>query len=134
MTFLKDPVVSSGDDLDNLLRAFFQAEMPNPWPAVEVPARRLQLAAPEEAPAPSRHSSLWRSRLALAASVALLVSGTLFLSSDRRETGANGGGPTIGPGKADLKDTPHYRSHENLLVTPDGVVIRVDIFEEPAKK
>jgi len=133
MTLLKDPVVSSGDDLDNLLRAFFQAEMPNPWPAVEVPARRVFLAPPrEELPAPSGRGSLSRSRLTLAASIALLVSGALFLAGTLRETGTNS---SIPRSIDDSARKPRYRSHESLPVTPAGVSsIRIDIFEEPAKK
>jgi hypothetical protein len=64
-----------GDDLDRALRAFLQAEMPDPWP---------DCPATEEPPAvlPARPARLspWRSRFALAASVALFVAGGWFLS------------------------------------------------------
>jgi hypothetical protein len=78
----------SGDELDALLRAFFQAEMPRPWPALDVPDRSRRVShrngttsvldrvtlrtAPSRAPL--------HGRLALAASVILLLAGTLFLS------------------------------------------------------
>lgn len=62
------------DDLDGLLRAFFQAELPRPWPALKAPPT----PHPAVAPLPVRRG-LFRSRLALAASVALLVTGALTL-------------------------------------------------------
>jgi hypothetical protein len=55
------------DDVDGMLRSFFKAEMPNPWPAFQKPTA-----------APARFS-LWRSRLALAASILLLIGGALLL-------------------------------------------------------
>lgn len=57
------------DDLDGLLRAYFRAALPAPWP--DVPAVSTT----------QRHS-LPRSRLALAASVLVLVGGH-FLLADR---------------------------------------------------
>ena len=65
-------------EVDRLLRAFYRAEMPNPWPSFEAPA-----AAPAVLPFPplaARRPLLTRSRLALAASVALLVAGLRLLS------------------------------------------------------
>jgi hypothetical protein len=65
------------DDLDGLLRAYFRAEMPDPWPAFEVPASRngvVPMRRPEK-----RRFTLWRSRLALAAAILLLVAGAFFL-------------------------------------------------------
>jgi hypothetical protein len=62
----------SPDNVDDILRAFFRRQMPDPWPSPEAaPLRRV-------APAPARRRPLLRSRLALAASVALLA-GTLLL-------------------------------------------------------
>lgn len=136
MTLLKEPAARSGDNLDNLLRAFFQAELPHAWPVMEVPSLAVR-PAPERDEPSSRPSqgSLVRSRLALAASIALLVSGPLCLTSALRETEPSG---TIlmGPSTAqkDNLHAPRYRSTESLLVTPDGVSIRVDISEMPAAK
>lgn len=62
----------SPDDVDDILRAFFRRQMPDPWPSPEAPPLRLV------APALARRWPLLRSRLALAASVALLA-GTLLL-------------------------------------------------------
>lgn len=64
-----------GDDLDGLLRTFFRSQMPQPWPAS--PARHAKNLSPAR-PTSSRHP-LMRSRFALAASVALLLLGSLFL-------------------------------------------------------
>jgi hypothetical protein len=55
-----------GDNLDGLLRAFFQAELPNPWPPF-----RPALHLPERRPVWSR----FQSALALAASIGILVIG-----------------------------------------------------------
>jgi hypothetical protein len=67
---------SEGDDLDGLLRSFFQAELPHPWPQLSVPESKKET--------PSRNwFSLRRgmtSRLALAASVALLFLGHALIS------------------------------------------------------
>jgi hypothetical protein len=64
------------DDLDGLLREFFRAQLPEPWPAFRFPSKSstLPLTAP-----PSRWAGL-RSRFALAATVALLVLGSFFVS------------------------------------------------------
>jgi hypothetical protein len=66
-----------GDDLDGLLRAFYKAELPDPWPSLEAPAARPAVLSP-----PSGRSlwSLFRHRwVALAASLAVLIAGALAL-------------------------------------------------------
>ncbi len=73
----------SGDDLDGLLRQFFQAEMPDPWPRLVPPE-----AASAPAPVRWRGWTLLRSRLALAASLALLVGGQLLLAGSYRSNEA----------------------------------------------
>jgi hypothetical protein len=66
------------DDLDGLLRDFFNAEMPNPWPAWQTPAPRNEFGSLRRSRA--SRLSLWRSRLTLvAAAILLLMGGTLFL-------------------------------------------------------
>jgi hypothetical protein len=70
------PPLSNGeapppDDLETLLQAYFRAEMPDPWPAPPL----LQTARREAAPLQTVRG-VRRSRLALAASVALLLAGT----------------------------------------------------------
>jgi hypothetical protein len=56
------------DDMDGLLRAFFRSQLPRPWPAAPTPPARA---------VPMRRRG-YRSRLALAASVALVALGALF--------------------------------------------------------
>lgn len=60
----------STDNVDGVLRAFFAAQMPAPWPALRAPT-----GAPE-----TKGWPMMRSRLALAASVTLLALGLSFLS------------------------------------------------------
>jgi hypothetical protein len=64
-----------GYDVDPLLRAYFRAEMPTPWPELALPARSE--TANEQAPGRPRTS--YRSRFALAASLLLLLSGYWLL-------------------------------------------------------
>jgi hypothetical protein len=63
-------------DVDALLRSFFRAEMPNPWPVLKAPVEKREVK-PESA-APGRWS---RSRMALAASVGFLMVGSWCLSA-----------------------------------------------------
>src|SRR5262249_40965514 len=65
------------DDLDGLLREFYRAEMPQPWPKFRAPAPRVRLAP--AAPPASGYSARFRSLLALAASVALIALGAWWL-------------------------------------------------------
>ena len=95
MSRMKQPPVAppwsarGADDLDGLLRSFFQAELPSPWPAPALPAE------PPTTPAPRR--PLWRSRAALAASVALLLAGNLFLAPRFQGTEPPSADPGSGP-------------------------------------
>ena len=61
-------------EIDGLLRRFFRAEMPDPWPAA--PATRVPVSVPVTRPT----RPLLRSRFALAASLLLLLVGHLSLS------------------------------------------------------
>jgi hypothetical protein len=105
----------SGDDLDRALRAFFQAQMPNPWPKAPSPAISLR-------PFRARRSrlALFRSRAALAASVALLIFGSWWLAG-HSEPLASETAPIVHGGSADASDrvrghhgnTPHsVRPHQ----------------------
>jgi hypothetical protein len=100
----------SGDDLDGLLREFFQAEMPHPWPAFQPPVR---LAVP-----PARPVRPWgnrfRTALALAASIAILALG-LGLLSGKFEPGS---GPM--PVHSDAVGHKPPSMTESLVVGPDG--------------
>jgi hypothetical protein len=75
MSLVEPSPLKPGDDLDGLLRTFFRSQMPQPWPVPPMPRSR---SVPATRPAASRHP-LMRSRFALAASVALLLFGSLFL-------------------------------------------------------
>jgi hypothetical protein len=164
MSFFIHPPVSAGgrqpgDELDNLLRAYFQSEMPDPWPALEigmgsadaeVPIRLSLLPAADE---PSEESepepvvrasfpggSLSRSRLALAASVALLVSGSLFLSGQLpnvattpevripRDSGEARKNPD------GLLAPPKVREVQSLIQKDDGTAVEIQLFEVPPGK
>jgi hypothetical protein len=68
--------VTRTDEVDEVLRCFYRAEMPHPWPAApvvkaEAPPRRLGLG----------HFFRVPGRLAIAASVAALVIGYLMLQA-----------------------------------------------------
>jgi hypothetical protein len=75
-----------GADPDGLLGTFFKAELPDPWPDFRGPGDRVRSATPSrlavtaDVPPRTRSWTAARSRLALAASVALLLLGTLLLS------------------------------------------------------
>ena len=67
-----------GGEVDQLLRAFYRAEMPNPWPSFQAPAEAPMVLP---FPAPPVRRALWTSsRLALAASIAVLAGGVWLLS------------------------------------------------------
>ncbi|HBI42131.1 MAG TPA: hypothetical protein DDY78_04640 [Planctomycetales bacterium] len=70
MSYLSPPPVN---DVDGALRAFFKAQMPAPWPSLKAPAPPVVVATAKGWP-------MMRSRLALAASVAVLALGLSFLS------------------------------------------------------
>ena len=90
----------SADDVDGLLRDFFQASLPRPWPAFERPLRET---LPLVRPASWRRR--FRSSLALAASVAILALGLGLLPgkfADRPSTSLPGVAPSathVKPGK-----------------------------------
>jgi hypothetical protein len=94
------PPLSTGeartpDDVDALLRSYFRAEMPDPWPAPPLARALVTSAAPEPA---ARHSD--RSKLALAASVALLIAGTLTVQNRTQPVETPVVPLRIGPGMA----------------------------------
>jgi len=80
-------------DLDSLLRGFFRSQMPHPWPAPRLPHFR---ATPAKRPISPRRP-LIRSRWALAASISLLLLGSLLLPGRLTPTSQPGSDPT-GPG------------------------------------
>jgi hypothetical protein len=119
------------DDLDGLLRAFYQAEMPHPWPDLDPPARTLL---------PPPRVSFWyrisRSHLALAASIALLILGTLLLSSklplhpskpdSAPPAGINDPGhPRFKPDPTKKGDADKISIKESIVVGDDGAGILI---------
>lgn len=114
---------SRDDDLEALLRSFFRAEMPDPWPSLEAPASRLPFRPVHRPERPA----LWRSRLALAASVALLVVGSLFLLGKQQapEVAPGGKVPAIGSTQ-ERNGLDHFPTQgpkiqsEGLKLMPDG--------------
>jgi hypothetical protein len=158
-----------GDELDALLTAFFRKEMPANWPAFQPPPSRPEappfLAAPparsaraERGPSSGtgrawpRRRTLWSSRVALAASVALLLAGAFFapgllpgrpaptgpgnvsISPDDIEaTRPSLPGPTSSPKRS--KDGAKFDSSSGLFLSPDGRMgIEVKVGEVPASK
>jgi hypothetical protein len=97
----------SGDELEGMLRSFFRAEVPDPWPTMKAPEAVVKFQKP-------RRSTWLRigPRLAIAASVGLLLVGYLALGSIFPKHQPNDGlnnGSTIG------KNNPPRRVH-----TPGG--------------
>ncbi len=114
------------DDLDGLLRAYFQAEMPDPWPSFEAPAPRNGVL-PFRRPKPSRFTQ-WRSRLALAASVLLLIGSALFVFSGPRNTD-NPNPPKVNQTTADTEPLPKDLK-EGIGVDKNGSHYEIEIIEK----
>jgi hypothetical protein len=117
--------VPEGDEVDQVLRAFFKAQLPNPWPSFESP--------PESSVLPfvplARRSSGVRGRLALAASVAILAAGGWLLSGKFADQPAGvAGDPTYlvpsatrtGPGVVHPLPDGYKLNPPAIFVTPDG--------------
>jgi hypothetical protein len=99
-------------EVDSLLREFFQAEMPHPWPALSVPRSAR----------PARDTSVrsrYTGRLALAACIAVLVAGYLTLSGSfprqQSSTGVETVSPDIGSKEPRTKTPAHGDDHPELL-------------------
>jgi hypothetical protein len=74
----------AGDDLDEVLFAFFRSEMPQPWPPLKLPDRTPpapKVRPVPAAPAPTARPWFRSPHFALAASVALLIGGYALLSA-----------------------------------------------------
>ena len=102
-----------GGDVDQLLRDYFRAEMPAPWPAVLAPVEGQTASG-----TPARRRSPYRSRFALAASLLLLLSGYWVLSgmfsSYTQMLSDQGPAPAIGANPRSLKMrkvVPSVRPH-----------------------
>lgn len=134
MSFLHEPPIERGgpppEELDALLGEFFRAEMPQPWPDFAAP--RLAPALPLTPPA--RPWKPVRSRVALAASVGLLLTGSLLLpltvsTSDSLPDGTDIGKniqPFSRPKKVRTPDGEEFEMKEFLNQGKDGTEIRID--------
>ncbi|HZU37592.1 MAG TPA: hypothetical protein VFA18_16850 [Gemmataceae bacterium] len=69
------------DDVDVLLRQYFQSEMPRSWPALPPPTLPFRAVRQKSHP--------WRSRLTLAASVACLLFGSAWFAARAPEPTPN---------------------------------------------
>jgi hypothetical protein len=142
MSLLSPPPIQRGgpqppDDVDKILRAFFRRQMPDPWPSLEAPV--LRRIAPAPVAKPARRWPLLRSRLALAASVALLATGLFFLAEAfQGRPHPPGPGVSIGPGSASRKNgidgvvdpspvPDKLKINESLIQEPSGTTIKVDV-------
>jgi hypothetical protein len=109
------------DEVETLLRAYFRAEMRDPWPAP--PLIRTTVAAPVGG-APARAFN--RSRFALAASVALLVGGSLLIPGRSPNPPAATPLPRMLPGQA-----TRVRIQETLFQPKDKPTeLRIEVIED----
>jgi hypothetical protein len=134
MNVLVPPRVPPDDEIDGLLRAFFRAEVPHPWPAWKAPATPRSTAPDRTAPP---RQALWRSRFALAASVAVLALGSLFLPGKApREAQAPGRPPLSNPEATRRRVAPdNVKSSLSLEQTKDGPTkIKVEVQYLPPMK
>jgi hypothetical protein len=129
MPVLDRTSLSSGDTLDDLLRAYFQAQMPSPWPTLSAPQ-------PEHPTVPFRPpvrrlSPLARGRLALAASVALLIGAGLYTAGlmGARPAPDLPANTSTTAGSRDPHGPLQYK--ENLIQKADGTYIQIEIYELP---
>jgi len=109
------PSVPPGEDIDDLLGAFFKGEMRAPWPEFKPPTPARALTFPRRA-APPRRRPLFGSRLALVASVALLMF-TAWLLADKFSVTRGTSLPTL-PGNRGTA-TPENRLPVGIPVRPE---------------
>ena len=108
----RDPREFDHPELDGLLRTFFRSEMPDPWPG---------LKAPIEAKFPPARPRRWhsiRGKLALAASVALLMVGSWCLSGSTPDYSQGPESPAGDPGNADTRFLKDLLNSKKPNVTP----------------
>jgi hypothetical protein len=96
---------AQSDEIDRVLRAYYQSQMPDSWPAAPRPLR-VTLSMPT--PPRQRAFAGMRRRLALAASIALLIAGAFFASGKIAPSGPTDGDPLKDPS---AKVPPELRRH-----------------------
>lgn len=104
------PMVDESEDVDAVWRSYFRNEMPNPWPAAPRPEPVQRNVPPLQG---------WHSRLALAASVAVMLFVCWLLAAPARTTPPN---PVEDP--ASLNDATASPSSD--IHSPDGMVVPMD--------
>ena len=122
-----EPGQSAGE-LDAMLRDFFRAEMPDPWPTLRLPA--------SSSLASRRSGSVqFRSRSALAATVALLAAGSFFLARGLPTPSATSGATTwqAGDPQADrnvneriIQDQKAKETPKDRMILEDRVILDED--------
>ncbi|HJT78424.1 MAG TPA: hypothetical protein VJ739_14570 [Gemmataceae bacterium] len=125
-----------GDDPEAQLRAFFRAEMPHPWPGLTPPDYVTPLPSRNGTGAAPGKRLRWlpalragvRSRLALAATIGLLLLGTLLLSGRFHVPPPEP--PTGQPVAQPIKD---FILNESLIQEPDQPTkYRIEVRELPS--
>ena len=113
-------------DLDGLLSDFFRSELPKVWPGPPTSDEQPK-TIPLAARKPFSRWSAVRSRLALAASIALLLAGGWFLSGKFEDVSGSGSSYTE-PG-ADIRGG-HFKPDKNIKENEPR--IRHRIFVDPS--
>ncbi len=100
--------------IDEMLSAFFKAEMPKQWPALDLQTSEIRSGMPVPASmfagqtTPAQHIvTSNKSRVALAVSAALILGGFWYLS-DRFDHHVAKPGVQVGNGSANLKTLQKY--------------------------
>jgi hypothetical protein len=112
-----------GDDLEEVLIAFFRSEMPHPWPPLKLPDEAPPARLAQPAPPPSRRPWFRSPHFALAVSVALLIGGYAVMS-----------GALTPPVPADATpidgQTPTATGIKGVAPVDDGVGVDIDSLEQ----
>jgi len=121
----------SSDELDGMLRSFFRAEVPDPWPTMKFPEPVVKLHRP-------RRSAWLRigPRLAIAASVAFLLLGYLALGSifpkHQTAAGLNNGERNIAKDNRPVRH--RFRTPQGDVITEEKInpdrTIKVDVWRD----
>ncbi len=123
----------SEDEVDGLLRAFYKAEMPDPWPSLEAPVDRNLILPLRPA---ARRFPMLRTRLALAACVAFLVAGPIALSAYFNRANTTTAAQTTTPSGDAVSGSqmdPNVRITTGLQQGPGGTAVKVEANDAPKK-
>ena len=106
----------SDKDLDGLLRKFFQSEMPRTWPAWKAPGASVVVPARTDS---WSWSNVLSSRFALAASIAVMILGFLFVSDKLQNGTLPANNPTFNLGSNDLNERLQIKN-EAIKINRNG--------------